>query len=320
MQISYDSYRIFYYTAKYHSFTKAAKVLHNCQPNISRIINNLEAALECRLFVRNTKGVFLTSEGERLYTHVAAAVERIEAGEQEILSRQDMRGEVVSIGISETALHGLMLPVLSRFHIAYPGVRLKIVNHSTLQATQALRKKQIDFAVVTTPVENADELEVIPLKDFSDLLVGGTQTAALSEREYSLRELADYPFICLSRGTATYAFCSQLFAKSGLSFQPDIEVTTADQILPLVIHNLGISFIPDVFAEEALRNRTIYHLPLKERIPKRQICLLEENGCPSSVAAQVLKKIILQENQTFIRNNKTKTEHFLQKEIFVKEK
>ncbi len=320
MQISYDSYRIFYYTAKYRSFTKAAQVLHNCQPNISRFISNLEAALGCRLFVRSNKGVFLTPEGERLYVHVAAAVERIEAGEQEILSRRDMQGEVVSIGVSETALHGLMLPVLARFHTAYPGVRLKIINLSTLQAVTSLKAKQVDFAVVTTPVENTGELDIIPLKDFSDLLVGGRQTAALSEKEHNLRELIGYPLICLSRGTATHTFYSQLFSQSGLLFQPDIEVTTADQILPLVKNNLGISFLPDVFAKEALEKREIFLLPLKERVPKRQICFLEEVSRPSSVAAQILKKMILQENQTFLRTNETKTHDVLRNEIFVKEK
>ena len=42
MSISYDYYRIFYYVAKYKSFTKAAEMLFSNQPNISRIIAKLE--------------------------------------------------------------------------------------------------------------------------------------------------------------------------------------------------------------------------------------------------------------------------------------
>lgn len=34
--ITYDYYRIFYFVAQYHSFTKAAEVLGNNQPNITR--------------------------------------------------------------------------------------------------------------------------------------------------------------------------------------------------------------------------------------------------------------------------------------------
>ena len=42
MNISYDYYRIFYFVAKHQSFTRAAAILMNNEPNISRAIKNLE--------------------------------------------------------------------------------------------------------------------------------------------------------------------------------------------------------------------------------------------------------------------------------------
>ena len=54
---TYDYYRIFYHVAQQHSFTKAAEVLHNNQPNITRCMNNLETELGCHLFVRSNRGV-----------------------------------------------------------------------------------------------------------------------------------------------------------------------------------------------------------------------------------------------------------------------
>ena len=42
-----DYYRIFYYVAKYKSFSKAAQILHNNQPNISRTMNNIESEFGC---------------------------------------------------------------------------------------------------------------------------------------------------------------------------------------------------------------------------------------------------------------------------------
>lgn len=49
MIINYDYYKIFYYVAKYKSFTQAANVLYNNQPNITRSIKNLERDLNCTL-------------------------------------------------------------------------------------------------------------------------------------------------------------------------------------------------------------------------------------------------------------------------------
>ena len=80
MNISYDSYRVFYYAAKYKSFSQAAAALYNDQPNVTRMIRRLESELRCPLFFRSPQGVRLTPEGEKLYTHIAAAFESIAAG------------------------------------------------------------------------------------------------------------------------------------------------------------------------------------------------------------------------------------------------
>ena len=63
MSVSYEYYKIFYYVWKYKSFSRAAKVLYNSQPNITRTMNNLETELGCKLFVRSNKGISLTTEG-----------------------------------------------------------------------------------------------------------------------------------------------------------------------------------------------------------------------------------------------------------------
>ena len=51
-----DYYRIFYYVAQYKSFSKAADVMGNNQPNITRCMNILENELGCKLFIRSNRG------------------------------------------------------------------------------------------------------------------------------------------------------------------------------------------------------------------------------------------------------------------------
>ena len=130
MYISFDYYRAFYYVAKYGSISQAAEALMNNQPNVSRTIKNLESELNCTLFVRSRKGVELTPEGEMLYAHVAAAVEHIQSGEEEICLERTLSKGVVTIGASEIALRCFLLPVLKDFRQKYPGVRIRVFNHS----------------------------------------------------------------------------------------------------------------------------------------------------------------------------------------------
>ena len=84
MEINYDYYRIFYYVAKYKSFTQAANILMNNQPNITRSMNNLENQLGCRLFIRSNRGVSLTPEGDRLFHHVSIAYKQLQMAESEL--------------------------------------------------------------------------------------------------------------------------------------------------------------------------------------------------------------------------------------------
>lgn len=51
-----------------------------------------------------------------------------------------------AIGASETALNLFLLDRLKEFHNTYPGIRLKIYNHSTPQAVEAVRRGTVDFA------------------------------------------------------------------------------------------------------------------------------------------------------------------------------
>ena len=91
MDVNFEYYKIFYYVAKYHNFTKAAQALNNSQPNITRAMNCLEQQLNTTLFIRTNRGVQLTPEGERLYNHVLSAISgsRRGAGRQlRIISRK----------------------------------------------------------------------------------------------------------------------------------------------------------------------------------------------------------------------------------------
>ena len=77
-----DYYRIFYYVARYKSFSNAAEMLGSNQPNITRCMNILENELDCKLLIRSHKGIQLTTEGEHLFRHVAIAIEQLTYGKR----------------------------------------------------------------------------------------------------------------------------------------------------------------------------------------------------------------------------------------------
>lgn len=292
MNITYDYYKIFYYVAKYHSFTKAASVLMNNQPNITRSMNNLEHELGCRLLLRSNRGVKLTPEGEKLFRHVALAVEQIQAGEEELKMAQSLQSGQVSIGASETALHGLLLHKLGEFHRDYPGVRIRISNQTTPQAIQALKNGVVDFAVITNPSGVSRPLKEIPLKSFREILVGGPQFLPLSENTWHLRELEPYSFVCMDKKSRSYELYGDFFMEHGLILEPDLEAATMDQVLLMVKNGLGIGFLPEEFARDALEKKEIFRIHLYEEPPKRSISLIQDMERPLNVAAKRLTELL----------------------------
>ena len=305
MQISYDYYRIFYYVAKFKSFTRAAEVLFSNQPNVTRAIKNLEAELGCILFVRSNRGVRLTEEGQKLYVHISRAFEHIQRGEEELSLDQSLGSGIVSIGASETALHCLLLPVLKQYKTAYPGVSMKVSNHSTPQAITALKNGLVDIAVVTTPLLQSDDHRVIRIKSFREAVVCGNAFAHLADREISLAELIRYPIVSLGAETKTYEFYSDFFAVNNVSLRTDIQAATTDQILPMVEHDLGIGFVPEEFILREKDQKSIHVLRLKEEIPTRYICLVKRTDTSLTPAAKELERMLLSCRDPHLISEKT---------------
>lgn len=289
MQISYDYYKIFYHVARTKSFTKAARIMGNSQPNITRAIKNLEHAIGCPLLTRNSRSVALTPEGEKLYAHVSIAFEHLEMAEREILMDCSLESGTVTIGANEVALHCLLLPVLRRFRQLYPGVHIQVTNYSTPMAISSLRNNLTDLTVVTTPMTDTSGLIEKQIKPFSEVAVCGDAFPELFDQTLSLRDLLSYPLIALGNGTMTYEFYADLFAGLGLPYSPSVDVAAAHQILPMVQFDLGIGFVPESFIKEADH---VHILSLKESIPQRQICLLKRKDHSLNIAARELERLI----------------------------
>ena len=286
MNVNYEYYRIFYYVAKYKSFTKAANVLYANQPNITRTINRLESELGCRLLERTHQGVTLTPEGETLFSHIEIAHEAICQGENELSGITTLQSGSVSIGVSETALNLFLIEKLRSFHKSYPGIFLRIHNHSTPQAVSALEQGSIDLAIVTMPIPLSKHMRKIPLMPFQEILLGGSDFEALSHRRLHLSELSDYPLIMMGKDTMTYAFYNQLFLDHGLILKAAAEVATTDQILPLIQYNLGLGFLPETFAETSIKKGNVYPISIHETIPPRNIVMIQDSRRPLSIAAR----------------------------------
>ena len=97
MDVNYELYKVFYYVATSLSFSEASKHLYISQSAVSQSIKVLEKKLGISLFIRSTKRVQLTPEGETLLRHIEPAINLIQRGEAQIMESGNLGGARFSI-------------------------------------------------------------------------------------------------------------------------------------------------------------------------------------------------------------------------------
>ncbi|KFD25089.1 MAG: LysR family transcriptional regulator AmpR [Yokenella regensburgei] len=126
--IPLNALRAFEAAARHLSFTHAAIELNVTHSAISQQVKTLEEHLNCQLFVRVSRGLMLTTEGENLLPVLNDSFDRI-ADTLDRFSAQQLR-EKLKIGVVGTFAVGFLLPRLEAFRRRCPHIDLHLSTHN----------------------------------------------------------------------------------------------------------------------------------------------------------------------------------------------
>lgn len=286
MDINFELYKVFYYVAKNLSFSDASQELHISQSAVSQSVKLLEEKINCRLFIRNTKQVKLTQEGETLFRHIEQAYNLIRAGERSIEEIHSLQQGEVRIGASDTICKYYLLPYLKKFNRLYPNIRIKVTNRTSPRCIELLKKGSVDVAVVNMPETVEKTMRVDKVKTIHDVFIAGPNFAHLQRKKISLQELAQYPVLMLEKNTTTRNFIDTFLESKGVKIIPEVELGSVDLLVEMAKIGLGISLVVKEYIEKELSGSEVFMLNLREKIPARKLGVLTNNNIPLSVAAQ----------------------------------
>lgn len=285
MDINYELYKVFYHVASTLSFSEASKQLFISQSAVSQSIKVLEKKLNQTLFIRSTKRVQLTPEGEILLKHIEPAMNLIKKGENQLLEANTLNGGQLRIGASDTICRYFLVPFLNEFHKMYPNIHIKVTNRTSIECARLLDNGQVDFIITNYPnsgLSNTQNIQVI--HDFSDVFVANETHFPLKDRMITLKELQSYPILMLDRKSTTSEFLHSMFQKHQLDLVPEIELSSNDLLIDLAKIGLGIAFVPDFCIPQQEEN--FFILNLEETLPKRQLVVVHNETLPISQAAR----------------------------------
>lgn len=141
--------QIFKAVAEQGGITRAAASLHRVQSNVTTRVKQLEERLGTKLFHRQGRRLVLSSEGKLLLAY-ADRLLRLSAEAQAAMKGNSPQG-ILRIGSLESTAATRLPPVLSRYHLAYPAVRLELVTGTTGALVSKVLGREVEAAFVAEP-------------------------------------------------------------------------------------------------------------------------------------------------------------------------
>lgn len=229
--------KVFLKVCEMESFTGAAKALNYAQSSVSDMIKGLEADLECSLFERIGKKIYLTEKGALLKTQ-AMALLRVHETTLELMGAD--RSKTLKVGITESLCNYKFPAFFRTFLESEPNLNIEFTIARCEEIHQLVLEHQIDVGFTLDDLIHDGRVDTLVLFEEAIVFVKGVHTDMPS----SVYELAGEKYL-LPKGTTGYnRIFNEFFAKEHIELGSSIMMESIEGIKSYVRQGFGFSFMP----------------------------------------------------------------------------
>ena len=269
-----DQLRVFVAVAERLHVTQAAAALNMTQSAASAAIAALEASLGIRLFDRVGRSIALTEAGRLLLPEARAVLSRIGQAVRVLDDLQGLRRGQLTLHASQTIAGYWLPPLMHRFLLSWPQVRLSLVIGNTAQVARAVAEGDADLGFVEGAV--ADPLLVkVPLAADRLALVVATGHELAGCASLSTADLAAIPWVLREHGSGTRQVFEDALAAIGVDparLTVHMELPSNEAVRSAVEAGAGATVISSLVVERAIATGSLVALPFA--FPERRFMLL----------------------------------------------
>lgn len=278
------------------SFSKAARKLFLTQPTVSAHISTLEKELDTRLFVRNTKEVALSQEGQRLYVYARQIMELTDKIKQEFGKGTEEEKSCITIAASTIPAQYLLPEILTRFNEKYPGEQLKILESDSTRVAEQVAEGTVDIGFTGTVLEKK-YCTYIPF--YKDQLVVITPNQQKYREFQQLGKdiywIHDENVVMREEGSGTRKEAEKQLRHLGIRAERlHIIASIANQetIKKSVIQGMGVSVLSRLAAKNEVESGKMLEFPIPESNEGRDLNLVYNKNHPLSKSVQRFIKTV----------------------------
>ena len=259
----------------------AAKKLHRVQSNVTTRIQQLEASLGAKLFVRKKRRLHLSPAGELFLGYTEQMLRMSEQARAAVVSHVP-RG-VLRVGTLESTAASRLPSLLSHYHKRYPDVRVELTTGTTDALVTAVSTRKLEAAFVADCVSTAFLQTAPAFHEELVLIAPPSHPKIRSAGDVQADTIIAFPSGC--------AYRRRLQAWLGVDrivSEKVLELSSYHAIVACVASGTGIAFVPRsvVATIKAGRNVSLHTLPAK--IARTTTSVVWRKG-ESSAALNVLR-------------------------------
>lgn len=275
---------IFRMVAVEGSITKAAKKLNRVQSNISTRIKQLEQHLKKNLFLRQNRGLTLTSDGHLLLTY-AERLLQLSMEALEALNEGKPSG-VFRIGTMESTAAARLPEILSRYHQLYPDVEIELEMGTAGRLMDRLLNYDVEIAFVAEPV-SFETISTQPVFEEKLVLVVPQSFPPLENTS----EISGKTVVAFESGCAYRRYLDEWLLESGIVPGGFMAMGSYLAILACVSAGTGFAVVPQCVLDTVSTKGQFRLYPLPNNLARIKT-LLAWRSDYQSVKLDALKELL----------------------------
>lgn len=291
MNITIKQLRAFVAVANTQSFTEACAVVHLSQPALSVAIKNLEEGLGGPLFLRTTRTLSLTPEGEAFYPTAQRLLADLDEAYEEMHNRFSLfRGKVAIASMPSFASNQLPL-ALRNFRDKYPHINMTVHDVIAEDVVDMVRDGRVEVGVSFDP-GNTEDLLFHPLFDDRFIAVLPKGHPLAQQKVIQWQYLLESDFIILQRPSSIRLLVDTMLEEEGLVLTPQFETHQLATIGRMVATGLGVSVVPSLCLGQMTELGAVC-CALESPVITRPVGVITRRRYPLSAAAKGLVDVLL---------------------------
>lgn len=292
---------LFYKVAQHLSFSKAAEELLLSQPTISMQVKKLESELGINLFDRFGKNIYLSREGEFVFSYAAKIFETVKELEDQIAIQKGKIIGNIHIGASNTPGVHILPHLLGIFKQNYPDISTHLHIRNTYEILNMIIANQVDFAIIGGKYDYKKTFNTKKLLDDSVIMIGSPENP-LTQKDYvQAEELINQPLITHEPDSNLYNTAENIIKNDlKLPFKISMILGNISAINNAVAANLGISIVPLASAKHHLEKGMVKKISVENKVWNYPFYIVYYRDKILNVPSKLLIKTIEEKISDFV--------------------